>query len=107
MVRRPVLAACLAGLLVGLSSAGCSSEPADASTDPAAVFSSIDHHGRYAYGQQPGIGMWNLARLAEALLPLIPGEGKEAAEAATEILRAQAEDYGLDLCDLGEYAFTD
>ena len=56
-------------------------------TDPAAVFSSIDHHGRYAYGQQPGIGMWNLARLAEALLPIIPGEGKEAAEAATEILR--------------------
>lgn len=41
--------------------------------DPAAVFSSIDHHGRYAYGNQPGIAQWNLARLAEALLPLFPG----------------------------------
>jgi uncharacterized protein YdiU (UPF0061 family) len=38
--------------------------------DPAAVFSSIDHHGRYAYANQPAIAAWNLARLAEALLPL-------------------------------------
>ena len=34
--------------------------------DPAAVFSSIDHGGRYAYGNQPAIAQWNLARLAEA-----------------------------------------
>ena len=39
--------------------------------DPAAVFSSIDHNGRYAFGQQPGIAEWNLARLAEALLPIL------------------------------------
>src|SRR4051794_26205719 len=39
--------------------------------DPATVFSSIDHTGRYAYGNQPGIVQWNLARLGEALLPLI------------------------------------
>lgn len=39
--------------------------------DPAAVFSSIDHGGRYAYGRQPTILQWNLARLAEALLPII------------------------------------
>jgi len=39
--------------------------------DPQAVFSSIDHGGRYAYGNQPGIAQWNLARLAEALLPLV------------------------------------
>ena len=39
--------------------------------DPATVFSSIDHGGRYAYGNQPAIAQWNLARLAEALLPLI------------------------------------
>ena len=39
--------------------------------DPAAVFSSIDSHGRYAFGNQPGIARWNLARLAETLLPLI------------------------------------
>ena len=39
--------------------------------DPATVFSSIDHGGRYAYGKQPLIARWNLARLAEALLPLM------------------------------------
>ncbi len=39
--------------------------------DPATVFSSIDERGRYAYGNQPGVLQWNLARLAEALLPLL------------------------------------
>lgn len=39
--------------------------------DPAAVFSSIDHQGRYAYANQPAIAHWNLARLAESLLPLM------------------------------------
>jgi uncharacterized protein YdiU (UPF0061 family) len=39
--------------------------------DPGAVFSSIDHQGRYAFGNQPHIARWNLARLAEALLPLM------------------------------------
>jgi uncharacterized protein YdiU (UPF0061 family) len=39
--------------------------------DPKAVFSSIDQGGRYAYGNQPLIAQWNLARLAEALLPLV------------------------------------
>ncbi|MEH3141871.1 MAG: YdiU family protein [Mycobacterium kyogaense] len=39
--------------------------------DPETVFSSIDHGGRYAYGNQPGIALWNLARFAEALLPLL------------------------------------
>ena len=38
--------------------------------DPATVFSSIDPGGRYAYGNQPPIAQWNLARLAEAMLPL-------------------------------------
>lgn len=53
--------------------------------DPGAVFSSIDHQGRYAYGRQPGIAKWNLARLADALLPLLATEQDEAiriAEAA-------------------------
>ncbi|KQP44711.1 protein adenylyltransferase SelO [Methylobacterium sp. Leaf106] len=53
--------------------------------DPRRSFSSIDAHGRYAYGQQPGIALWNLTRLAEALLPLLAedeGEGINAAEAA-------------------------
>ena len=39
--------------------------------DPATVFSSIDRQGRYAYGNQPRIGLWNLTRLAETLLPLL------------------------------------
>lgn len=46
--------------------------------DPATVFSSIDRHGRYAYGNQPDIGGWNLARFAETLLPLIHQDKKEA-----------------------------
>ncbi len=53
--------------------------------DPRAVFSSIDHQGRYAYGNQPRIAAWNLARLAEALLPLLAddqGAAVAAAEAA-------------------------
>ena len=46
--------------------------------DPKAVFSSIDHGGRYAYGNQPHIARWNLARLAEALLPLMADADDEA-----------------------------
>ncbi|MGI9291365.1 MAG: protein adenylyltransferase SelO [Gammaproteobacteria bacterium] len=38
------------------------------------VFSSIDQHGRYAWGRQPGIGLWNLMRLAETLLPLLSSD---------------------------------
>jgi uncharacterized protein YdiU (UPF0061 family) len=51
--------------------------------DPATVFSSIDHGGRYAYGNQPAIGQWNLARLAETLLPLL---GADAVATATAVL---------------------
>jgi uncharacterized protein YdiU (UPF0061 family) len=51
--------------------------------DPTTVFSSIDSQGRYAYANQPGIAHWNLARLAESLLPLVPGEG----DAVIEIMR--------------------
>ncbi|MBH9577230.1 protein adenylyltransferase SelO [Inhella proteolytica] len=48
--------------------------------DPATKFSSIDQRGRYAYGNQPPIAQWNLARLAEALLPLLADpEGPESA----------------------------
>ena len=43
--------------------------------DPAAVFSSIDHAGRYAYGNQPQLALWNLTRFGETLLPLIQGSG--------------------------------
>ncbi len=46
--------------------------------DPGTVFSSIDRHGRYAYGNQPRIAQWNLTRLAEAMLPLIHPDEKVA-----------------------------
>jgi uncharacterized protein YdiU (UPF0061 family) len=55
--------------------------------DPATVFSSIDHGGRYAYGNQPHIAQWNLARLAETLLPLIHDDSETAAAAATGVLQ--------------------
>jgi serine/tyrosine/threonine adenylyltransferase len=54
--------------------------------DPATVFSSIDHGGRYAYGNQPHIAQWNLARLAEALLPLIDEDTDTAVAAALAVL---------------------
>ncbi|MEQ1699379.1 MAG: protein adenylyltransferase SelO [Ilumatobacteraceae bacterium] len=50
--------------------------------DPRTVFSSIDSGGRYAYGRQPGIAQWNLARLAESLLSLIADESSLAVELA-------------------------
>jgi uncharacterized protein YdiU (UPF0061 family) len=54
--------------------------------DPDTVFSSIDHAGRYAYGNQPAIAQWNLARFAETLLPLFDANQTRAADMATEIL---------------------
>lgn len=54
----------------------------------ATVFSSIDHGGRYAYGNQPPITQWNLTRFAETLLPLISTDTETAIELATEILNS-------------------
>lgn len=59
-----------------------------------AVFSSIDHGGRYAYGRQPAILLWDLARLAEALLPLIDDDTDRAVEMATDILQTFGERFG-------------
>jgi serine/tyrosine/threonine adenylyltransferase len=59
--------------------------------DPDKVFSSIDQHGRYAYGNQPRIAHWNLTRLAEALLPLLgqeAGDQEAALASAKEALAA-------------------
>jgi uncharacterized protein YdiU (UPF0061 family) len=53
---------------------------------PGTVFSSIDHAGRYAYGNQPVIAQWNLARFAETLLPLLDEDQPKAIAIATEIL---------------------
>ena len=52
--------------------------------DPATVFSSIDHMGRYAFANQPNIAQWNLARLAESLLPLIDNDQEKAIHQAKE-----------------------
>jgi uncharacterized protein YdiU (UPF0061 family) len=54
--------------------------------DPATVFSSIDHHGRYAYANQPQIGAWNLTRFAETLLPLLSDNEQDAIAQAESVL---------------------
>ncbi len=56
--------------------------------DPKTVFSSIDRHGRYAYGRQPTIAQWNLARFAETLLPLLHEGAEEAVAMANEAIAA-------------------
>jgi len=55
--------------------------------DPGKKFSSIDHGGRYAFGNQPRIALWNLARFAETLLPLIADNIEQATHLATEQLQ--------------------
>jgi uncharacterized protein YdiU (UPF0061 family) len=54
--------------------------------DPATVFSSIDRQGRYAYGNQPYIAAWNLARFAESLLPLLAADEDAAVKRAEEAI---------------------
>ena len=71
--------------------------------DPDTVFSSIDHGGRYAYGNQPQIALWNLARLAEALLPLLSTEADAAVAAATGVLQSFPDRY-QDSWDRGMHA---
>jgi serine/tyrosine/threonine adenylyltransferase len=67
--------------------------------DPETVFSSIDSNGRYAYGNQPPIGQWNLARLAETLLPLMSEDTGTAVEAATAELQAYVAQYSANWLD--------
>jgi uncharacterized protein YdiU (UPF0061 family) len=63
--------------------------------DPTTVFSSIDHQGRYAYGNQPRVALWNLARLAECLLPLLEDNEKAVQDALGAFApRFQAEYFG-------------
>ena len=54
--------------------------------DPATVFSSIDHEGRYAFGNQPDIARWNVARFAETLLPLLSDDPAHAVAMANDVL---------------------
>jgi uncharacterized protein YdiU (UPF0061 family) len=58
--------------------------------DPATVFSSIDEQGRYAYRNQAAVAQWNLARLGEALLPLIDADADAAVAAAVEAVNGFA-----------------
>jgi serine/tyrosine/threonine adenylyltransferase len=61
--------------------------------DPATVYSSIDSGGRYAYGNQPLVAEWNLARLAEALLPLLADDQEKAVALAVEALGGFRREY--------------
>ena len=67
--------------------------------DPATVFSSIDHAGRYAYGNQPAIAQWNLARFAETLLPLLADDEDAAVAVATEVLHSFPDRYARHRAD--------
>ncbi len=57
------------------------------------VFSSIDRDGRYAYNNQPSIGLWNLTRLAECLIPLLDNDTDRAVSIATDILKTYGGHY--------------
>ena len=61
--------------------------------NPKTVFSSIDHHGRYAFGNQPSIAQWNLARLADAILPLLDEDQNKAIEVGEGIIHSFKEKY--------------
>ncbi len=74
--------------------------------EPSMVLSSIDRQGRYAYGRQPQIAQWNLARLGECLLPLISGDRDKAVEMVVERLSGfaghfEASYFGRFLAKLG------
>jgi uncharacterized protein YdiU (UPF0061 family) len=61
--------------------------------DPKTVFSSIDIGGRYAYGNQPSMAAWNLARFAETLLPLLHEDGEQAIKLAQDAIADFADLY--------------
>jgi len=56
--------------------------------DPKTVFSSIDVEGRYCYGNQPAILVWNLSKLAEVLIPIVDDKEQKSIEKLTEVLQA-------------------
>lgn len=63
---------------------------------PGKVFSSIDHQGRYAYGRQPEIAVWNMAQFATAILPLIDSDQDRAVDLATEAVHAFPDTYAAE-----------
>jgi len=72
---------------------------------PETVFSSIDQYGRYAYGKQPQIAGWNLARLAEAMLPLFADDNDAALAVANELLGKYAALFGVAYLDVMRQKF--
>lgn len=67
--------------------------------DPATVFSSIDYYGRYAYGNQPSIAHWNLACLAECLVPLLADDKEEGLNQAKQSVAAFADRFNTAYID--------
>ena len=63
------------------------------SYDPRTVFSSIDHKGRYSYQNQPAILIWNLAKFAETLIPLVDEDEEISIKKLTEILQLAMPSY--------------
>ena len=63
------------------------------SYDPRTVFSSIDHNGRYSYQNQPAILIWNLAKFAETLIPLVDEDEEISIKKLTEILQLAMPSY--------------
>jgi uncharacterized protein YdiU (UPF0061 family) len=61
--------------------------------DPATVFSSIDSYGRYAYGNQPAIAQWNMARFAQTLLPLIDSDAQRAVDVASAVVNSFRDEF--------------
>jgi uncharacterized protein YdiU (UPF0061 family) len=61
---------------------------------PQCVFSSIDSRGRYAWGNQPDIALWNVTRFAETLLPLLAADTGEATKIAEAVLSKYPERFG-------------
>jgi uncharacterized protein YdiU (UPF0061 family) len=61
--------------------------------DPNTVFSSIDHGGRYAYGNQPMIGQWNMARFAEAIAPLVDSDPEKSVPLLVDVLKTFPDRY--------------
>ena len=61
--------------------------------DPKTVFSSIDHNGRYSYQNQPAILIWNLAKFAETLIPLVDEDEEISVKKLTEVLQLAMPSY--------------
>ncbi|MGO2292899.1 MAG: protein adenylyltransferase SelO [Pseudoalteromonas sp.] len=66
------------------------------------VFSSIDHQGRYAFGNQPNIANWNCARLAESLIPLISDDEEQAVELLSSIINHFADQFNQAFTEMWE-----